>query len=381
MKFLHTSDLHIGLRLCEVSLNGEIEAALDAIRDLAVREGCDAVIVAGDIYDRAAPSAEAVALFDRFVTGLASVGVPILAVSGNHDSAERVGYLSSLLEKAGAHFSPVYDGEVHPVTLMDADGPVDFWLLPFFRPVQYRAAVPESEAVNWGDTAAEAISRMAIDRGRRNVLVAHHFAAPAGFDETAGGVGRVDPALYAPFDYTALGHLHRAHPVGRQTVRYSGSPVKCSFDEAEDSKSVALVTIGGDRRADIREIPLPVRRDVRQMRGTYEELVSPAFRARGNPDDYFRAILTDEEDIPDAVTKLRVIYPNLLRLCYDNLRTRTLGSREIAWNETGVDALTPEQVFTELWERQHGAPPDGEILRMAEDLFRAARGWEGGEDA
>ena len=381
MKFLHTSDLHIGLRLGEVSLNGEIEEALDAIRALAVREGCDAVIVAGDIYDRAAPSADSVALFDRFVTGLAAAGVPILAVSGNHDSAERVGYLSSLLEKAGAHFSPVYDGNVQPVTLEDADGAVDFWLLPFFRPVQYQAAVPETGAVSWGDTAAEAISRMAIDRGRRNVLVAHHFAASGGLDEAAGGVGRVDPALYAPFDYAALGHLHRAHPVGRRTVRYSGSPVKCSFDEADEIKSVTLVTIDGERRADIREIPLPVRRDVRQIRGTYEELVSPAFRAKGNPDDYLRAILTDEEDVPDAVTKLRVVYPNLLRLSYDNLRTRTQGSREIAWNETGVDALTPEQVFAELWERQHGAPPDDEILRMAEELFRAARGWEGGEDA
>ncbi len=379
MKFLHTSDLHIGLRLCEAPMNGEIEAALDAVRDIAVREACDAVIAAGDIYDRAAPSADSVAVFDRFVTGLSAAGIPILAISGNHDSPERVGYLSALLDRAGAHVSPVYDGEVRPVTLEDRWGPVDFWLLPFFRPVQYRAAVEGTAAESWEDTAAEAIARLGIDLGRRNVLVAHHFAAPDGIESTAGGIGRVDPSVYAPFDYVALGHLHRAHAVGRRTVRYSGSPVKCSFDEADDAKSVSLVTIDGERAVRIEEIPLPVRRDVRQMRGTYEELVSPAFREKGDPDDYLRVILTDEEDVPDAVAKLRVIYPNLLRLSYDNQRTRALGRLEIVpEDETGPDALTPESVFAQLWERQQGAPPDEETVRLAEELFRAAREAEGG---
>ena len=378
MKFIHTSDLHIGLRLCEAPMNGEIEAALDAVREIAVREACAAVIVAGDIYDRAAPSSESVALFDRFVTGLTAAGIPILAIPGNHDSAERVGYLSALLDRAGAHFSPVYDGDVRPVTLYDADGPVDFWLLPFFRPVEYRAAVAGSETEDWGEAAAEAIGRLAIDPERRSVLVAHQFAARGEAENTAGGVGRVDPAVYAPFDYTALGHLHRAHAVGRETVRYSGSPVKCSFDEADDVKSVTLVTLEG-RDVRVREIPLPVRRDVRQMRGTYEELVSPAFRAKGSPDDYLRAILTDEEDVPDAVAKLRTVYPNLLRLSYDNLRTRALGNREIAWDDdAGPDALTPESVFAELWERQQGAPPDEETVRLVKELFRAARAAEGG---
>ena len=380
MKILHTSDLHIGLRLCETNMNGEIEEALDAIREIALREGCTAVIVAGDIYDRAAPSAEAVALFDRFVTGLTEAGIRLLAIPGNHDSAERVGYLSSLLDRAGAYFAPVYSGEVKPVTLRDGDSEVDFWLLPYFRPVEYRAAVPESEAEGWGGTAAEAISRMKPDPDRANVLVAHHFAASGGegIDDLAGGVGRVDPAVYAPFDYAALGHLHRAHAVGRETVRYSGSPVKCSFDEAGDVKSVSLVTIdGGDVR--IEEIPLRVRRDVREMRGTYEELVSPEFRAKGNTDDYLRAILTDEEDVPDAVAKLRAVYPNLLRLSYDNARTRALGNREIAFHDAGPDALRAEDVFAELWERQQGAPPDGETMNMVAELFRAAA--EGGEEA
>lgn len=374
MKFLHTSDLHIGLRLCEVSLNAEIASVLHEIAEIAQREACDAVVIAGDIYDRANPSAEASAVFDDFVTELAGMHIAVLAVSGNHDSPERVAYLSRLTEERGVYFSPVFDGCMREVTFADGFGEVVFHLLPFVRPVNVQALC-ESDCVTYHDAMAAVTEKLNLDDGRRHVMVTHQFVIPGGGNEkipedaeehaVAGGIGAVGADVFANFDYTALGHLHRPHFVGSERVNFSGSPVKCSFNEVNDEKSVTVVTLTDTLSCE--RIPLHPMRDLREMRGTYDEVTSLGYRAAGNPDDYLRIVLTDEEDIPDAVAKLRTIYPNLMRLNYDNKRTKVTLNGEVFADED--DSVTPLSVFAELYEMQNNAPPTDDVLAMAEELF------------
>lgn len=379
MKFLHTSDLHIGLRLCEISMNGEISALLDEIAEIAQRENCDAVVIAGDIYDRSNPTAQATEVFDDFVTQLARKNIAVLAVSGNHDSPERVAYLSRLTEERGVYLSPVFDGTVRKVTLTDVFGDVNFWLLPFVRPVNVRSADPDFDGVTYHAAMAHLTDRIRTEAGVRNVLVTHQFVIPGGSPEripddaeehaVAGGIGAVGADCFGKFDYTALGHLHRPHFVGSERVNFSGSPVKCSFNEVNDEKSVTVVTLENDVKWE--RIPLHPVRDLRQMRGTYAEVTSPEYRAMGNPEDYLRIILTDEEDIPDAMAKLRTIYPNLLRLNYDNTRTK------VTYNEVVMpdddECVTPMSVFAGLYEMQNNAPPDEDLLKMAAEIFEEAQ--------
>lgn len=377
MKFLHTSDLHIGLRLCEVSMNGEIVHLLDEITEIAQRENCDAVVIAGDIYDRANPSAEASAVFDRFITGLVQKKITVLAVSGNHDSPERVAYLSKLTEECGVHLSPVFDGEIHSVKFKDDFGDVVFWLLPFVRPVNVRGVREDFTGATYHDAMAALTDGVNADPDARHVMVTHQFVIPGGSPEKipedaedhaiAGGIGAVGADVFGKFAYTALGHLHRPYFVGSERVNYSGSPVKCSFNEANDEKSVTLVTMEED--VTCRRVPLHPVRDLREMRGTYDEITSPVFRALGNPEDYLRIILTDEEDIPDAMAKLRTIYPNLLRLMYDNTRTKVTYEADIPMDD---DCVTPISVFAGLYEMQNNAQPGEDLLKMAAEIFEEA---------
>lgn len=374
MKFLHTSDLHIGLRLCEVSLNREITDILGQITEIAAAEGCDAVVIAGDIYDRANPTGEASGIFDDFVTGLARRKIAVLAAAGNHDSPEKVAYLSRLTEESGVYVAGAFDGTVRRVKL----GDVSFWLLPFVRPVNVRSAGCGFEGNTYHDAVAAILAGLELNSGEKNVLVTHQFVVPGCAGEKmpedaeshaiAGGIGAVGADLFGLFDYTALGHLHRPHFVGSERVNYSGSPIKCSFSEADDEKSVTVVDLS--EGVACRRIPLRPERDLREMRGSYEEILSPEYRSLGKTEDYLRIVLTDEEDIPDAVAKLRTVYPNLMRLGYDNLRTR---ASVVIAPEADEGEETPEEIFSGLYEMQNNAPPSEELMDLVRDLFEEAR--------
>lgn len=369
MKFLHTSDLHIGLRLCEVSMIADCRHILAEISGIAVREGCDAVIVAGDLYDRAAPSAEAVAVLDGFVSGLAAAGIAVLAVSGNHDSAERVAYLSSVAKAAGVYFSPVYDGECEKVTFADAYGGVDVWLLPYVRPVNVRAVCEEFDGERFCDAVEYIVGKIPMAPGKRNVLVTHHFVVNGEVreEDELGGAGLVPARIFDGFDYTALGHLHGGHPVGK-TCRYSGSPLKHSFNEIADEKTVSLVELREKGNISVEQMPLHPLHDLREVRGTYDEVVHEGLHDPAK-DDYIRVILTDEEDIVDAAAKLRCVYPNLMRLAYDNRRTREYREIDGRASDTEDGAVRPEDVFAELFELQNNAPPDEELLDVVRGIF------------
>lgn len=354
MKLLHISDLHLGKRLHDRSLLEDQRHILHEILALAEAEQPDGVLIAGDVYDKAVPSAEAVELFDDFLVRLSERTAHIFLISGNHDSPERIAFGGRLMDAKGVHVSPVYAGAVEPVTLTDEFGPVDIWLLPFVKPVHVRRFFPEAEITNYTEALAAAIGQMPVDTGRRNVLVTHQFVTGAATCEseehTVGGTDNVDAAVFAPFDYVALGHLHGAQSISRPGIRYCGSPLKYSFSESHHEKSVTMVTLSADGLDEIRTLPLTPLRDMRQIRGSYLELTERSFYEGTAREDYLQVILTDEEDVPEAIARLRAIYPNILRLDYDNCRTRSAGE----FTGEAIPEKSPLELFDELYQRMNG---------------------------
>ena len=370
MKFIHLSDLHLGKRVNECSMLEDQRYILGEILRIVDREAPDAVLIAGDVYDKSVPSAEAVALLDDFLVRLAGRDLQVLLISGNHDSPERLAFGGRLMAERGVHIAPVYDGRVAPVTLTDEYGPVRVYLLPFVKPSHVRRCFPDREVDTYTDALAAAIGAMGVDPALRNVLVTHQFvtgAARCDSEEVSvGGTDNVDVSVFAPFDYVALGHLHGPQTVGRETVRYCGTPLKYSFSEAGQHKSVTVVELGKKGTTAVRTVPLVPLRDLVELRGTYEEVTFRGFyEGAGWQRDYVHITLTDEEDIPNAVGKLRVIYPNLMKLDYDNQRTRAGISLEGAEE---VERRSPLELLEEFYEKQNGQP-------MGEEQRAFARGW------
>lgn len=363
MKLIHLSDLHIGKRVNEVSMIADQAYILSRILEIIDAEQPDAVLMAGDIYDKSVPSAEAVALFDDFLCRLAKRNHPVFIISGNHDSPERLAFGSRLMAGSGIHVSPVYDGCVTPVTLTDEHGPVDFYLLPFVKPAHVRHAYPDAAIDSYTDACRVAVEAMQVDKTRRNVLVTHQFVTGASRceseDVSVGGTDNVDAAVFAAFDYVALGHIHGPQNVGSEKIRYCGTPLKYSFSEADHEKSVTVVELGKKGDLNIRTVPLRPLHDLRELRGTYDELTAKSFYDGTAVDDYLHITLTDEEDVPEAVGRLRVIYPNLMKLTYDNTRTR--GSAVFGGVED-IQRKSPLTLFSELYELQNNQPM-GDVQR------------------
>ena len=358
MKFLHLADLHLGKRVNGFSMLEDQAHILRQILAILDDEQPDSVLIAGDVYDKSVPSVEAVGLLDGFLTELRARGVPVLLISGNHDSPERLAFGGRVMDSCGIHISPVYDGALAPVTLHDAFGPVHVWLLPFVKPAHVRRWFPDADIESYTDAVAEAVAHMDIDTAARNVLVTHQFVtggARSGSEElSVGGTDNVDSSVFAPFDYVALGHLHGAQQIGRETIRYAGSPLKYSFSEARQHKSVTVVTLGEKGDVQVRTAALTPLRELREIRGSYDELTARSFYEHTTyRSDYLHLILTDEQDVFDAMSRLRTIYPYLMTLDYDNARTRAAGGMSVpAETERG----TPLELFEELYQRQNHRP-------------------------
>jgi exonuclease SbcD len=362
MKFAHISDLHLGKRLYERSFLEEDQPfILRQICEALRQEKPDAVLIAGDIYDKSAPSAEAVRLFDDFLSELSADGQTVFVISGNHDSAARVAYGGRIMAKSGVHVSaPAYDGEVRPVTLTDEHGPVDIYLLPFIKPIHVSTAFPEEKIESYTDALRVAVEHMALDPKRRSVLVAHQFVTGATRSDSeeisVGGLDNVDASVFEPFFYVALGHIHRPQNIGSARVRYSGTPLKYSFSEAGDEKSITIAELDAKGAVALRTILLKPLHELREIRNTYDELMKQENYKGTATDDYLRIILTDEEDVPDAMRKLKTVYPNVLRLDYDNVRTRS-GAVVEAAPET--EEKSPLALAEEFYALQNGRPMSG----------------------
>ena len=376
MKLIHLSDLHIGKRVNEVSMIEDQAYILLQILQIVDEEQADAVLIAGDVYDKSIPSGEAVILFDDFLCRLAQRKVPVLIISGNHDSQERLAFGNRLLELGGIHISPVYDGTIQSVTLTDEQGQVVFWLMPFLKPAHVKRFYPDAHIESYTDACRVALEAMEIDHTGRNVLLAHQFVTGAATCESeeisVGGSDNVDASIFQDFDYVALGHIHGPQNIGSNRVRYCGTPLKYSLSEAPHHKSVTLVQLGPKGELELRLRPLTPRHDLRQIRGTFAQLTDKAFYQGTATDDYIHVALTDEEDVPEAIGKLRLIYPNLMHLKYDNTRTRT---NQVVNGAEDVQRKSPLELFGELYELQNNQPMSQEQRDFTQELIESI--WEG----
>lgn len=373
MRLLHLADLHLGKKLNEAPLLEDQRFILGQILAVLDREQAEAVLIAGDVYDKPVPPAEAVSLLDDFLTRLSLRGVPVILISGNHDSAERLAFGARLLAGQKVFLAPAYDAAhaaVQPVRLKDAHGEICVWPLPFLKPAHVRAAFPELPIITYTDALRAAIAAMPLEDGMRNVLVCHQFLTGSERSESeevsVGGLDNVDASVFERFDYVALGHLHRAQQVGRPSVRYAGSPLKYSFSEARDSKSVTLIDLGAKGDVSIRAVPLSPRRELRELRGAYDELTLRANYQHTATDDYLRVILTDEDDVPDALARLQTIYPNLLSLSYDNARTRLKQTVDAA---EAPERRTPLELLADFYALQNNRPLSSEQAAYASALL------------
>ncbi len=441
MKLLHISDLHIGKRVNEFSMIEDQKYILRQILTIADQQQADGVMIAGDIYDKPVPSAEAVQVFDWFLTELADRGKKVYAVSGNHDSAERIAFGAQLMRGRGVYVSPVYRGETAKYTLTDAYGEMNIYLLPFIKPAVVRHALegltdtdadytqeevlsdaaetekaskvlPEScyeteksskvssescyeteklskvlsescyetekpskvSPESYHDAVEIAIERMNVDTSKRNILIAHQFVTGAGRcdseEVSVGGLDNVESEVFDAFDYVALGHIHSPQFIKRETLRYCGTPLKYSFSEADQEKSVTVVEFAEKGNIQLSTVPLVPLRDMRRIRGTYLEVTARTFYQEFNKEDYVQVTLTDEEDIPDGLQKLRIIYPNLMRLEYDNSRTKQSHMIERAED---IEQKSEQELFAEFYELQNNQPMNAEQAAFVAQLIAACK--------
>ena len=383
MKLIHLSDLHLGKRVNGFSMLEDQIYILERILEVIDREKPEGVLIAGDIYDKPAPSGEAMGLFDDFLCSLQERKLHVFVISGNHDSPERIAFGGRLMKQSGIHMSPVYHGTVEAISLKDEWGDLHFYMLPFLKPAHVRHFFEEERIESYTDALRTAIGQMEIDPAARNVLMTHQFVTGGMRSESeeisVGGSDNVDASVFEGFDYVALGHLHRPQNVGafqddgKNLIRYCGTPLKYSFSEAKDEKSVTIAEIGKKGDVEVRTVPLTPLREMRELRGSYLELTARNNYQGTRTDDYIHITLTDEEDIPDAVGKLKVIYPNLMKLDYDNLRTRRAG--EIGHAEA-VEGKTPLELFSELYEKQNNQEMSRAQVEFLEDLIEKIWGEE-----
>ena len=379
MKLFHISDLHIGKKVNGFSMIEDQRYILTEIIQMIEEERPDVLLISGDVYDVKQPSAEAVALLDDFLKKLAKehadIGMDTCIIRGNHDSAERLAYASSIIDMSGIHISPVYDGKVSAFRKSDEYGEVSFYLLPFLRPADVKRYFPDEDINSYDDAIHTVVSDLNVDTSKRNVILSHQFVTGAKRSESeeviVGGLDNISALNYDDFDYAALGHIHGPQKTGRDTVRYSGTPLKYSFSEEHDKKSVVEVDLLEKGNVSISLHELTPKHDMRVIRGRYDDLMNRENYKDTDTDDYVKIVLTDEEDIPSAIEKLRVVYPNIMQLEYDNKRTRTAQTIE---GDAKVDEKSPQQLFEEFYELQNNQSMTDEQKEYVSSLIEKVWG-------
>ena len=356
MKIMHLSDLHLGKRVNEFSMLEDQTYILNEIINIIDEQKPKVIILAGDIYDKPIPPAEAVEIFDDFLYKLSKRNSAVFIISGNHDSPERIAFGSRLFDKSGIYLSPVYNGKILPISVDDECGDINFYMLPFIKPVHVRRFFPDAEVYTYTDALSTVISDMHIDTAQKNILITHQFVTGSSRTESedvsVGGSDNVDADIFKDFDYVALGHIHRSQCCDSEYIRYCGTPLKYSFSESKDIKSITMLDIKEKGNIKLDFIPLTPLRDMVEIKGSYNELMLKSFYENTSlTDDYVHITLTDEEDIPDVITKLRVVYKNIMKLDYDNQRTKK--SSEIN-PINDMDSKSPLELFDTFYELQNG---------------------------
>ncbi len=365
MKFIHLSDLHIGKKVNEFSMLEDQQYIFEKIIQIIDEQKIECVLIAGDIYDKSIPSKYAVQLFDDFLTKMAKRNIPIFIISGNHDSAERIAFGSKLMCQSKVYFSPAFEGDIKPILLRDEYGEIAVYMLPFIKPAIVKNIYEYADIESYNDAVKIAIEHMDIDKNRRNILVAHQFVTGAETSESedisVGGIDNVDACVFDDFDYVALGHIHKPQHIYRDTIRYCGTPLKYSFSEAKHKKSVTIVTLKQKQNIMIDTIELIPKRDMCEIKGYYQEVTALNYYQNMNTQNYMHIILKDEQDIADAMAKLRSIYPNIMRLDYDNKRTQ---NNQIIQTTQNIENKTPLQLLQQFYEIQNN-----DVMNKQQTMF------------
>lgn len=380
MKLIHLSDLHLGKRVNEFSMIEDQQYILAHIINIIDEEKPQGIIIAGDVYDKSIPSEEAVGLLNDFLVKLAKRDLQVYIISGNHDSAVKLAFASELIDMSGIHIAPAYSGEVCKYVLEDADAKANIYMLPFVKPANVKKAFPdeESDISDYTDALKVAISHMEVNDNTQddmvNILVAHQFVTGATRSDSeeisVGGVDNVEAEVFNDFDYVALGHIHGPQKVYRDTIRYCGTPLKYSFSEVNHKKSVTVIDIKG-KNIDISTRELTPKHDMRIIKGKFDELMLKENYVDTAVDDYLQVVLTDEEDVVDAIGKLRIVYPNIMKLAYDNTRTRE--NRSLS-DMGEVEEKSPLQLFEDFYENQNNQPMSDEQNDYINELIEKI--WE-----
>lgn len=387
MKFLHLGDLHLGKTLGEFDLIEDQSYALEQVLAIAKKHAADAILIAGDVYDRAIPSEGAVRILDRFLSKASENGLKVFLISGNHDSDERLNFGSSLLEAKGIHISAIYDGTLKKQTFEDEFGEVNVWMLPFVKASVVRHYFPEEKIENYDQAVRVLLSHTEINTSKRNILVAHQFVAGRGENpqlagseniqirneeqtQSVGLVDRIGYDCFDAFDYVALGHIHSPQKVGREEVRYSGSLLKYSLSEVNNEKSVPVITVGEKGTVSIELEPLKPMRDVRHIKGKLAALLDP--KNITQPQDFIFATLTDEDMIGEARGIFQQYYPNTVRIMYDNQHSREIESIDVA--ETAAERPFPE-LIADFYRKIYGCEISDEELALMMQIAGEAGAW------
>lgn len=380
MKLLHTSDLHIGKRVNEFSMIEDQEYILNEMLKIVDEEKPQGILMAGDIYDKGVPSVEAVTLFDWFLTELHRRKLAIFIVSGNHDSSERINFGGRIMEENQIHIAGTFRGQLDKVTLMDEHGPLNIYLLPFIKPAMVRRFYPDDKIETYEEAVKAILKASHINPSERNILVAHQFITsgdrePERSDSESislGGLDNIDASVFDDFDYVALGHIHGPQRIGRDTVRYAGSPLKYSFSEVKQIKSVTMVDMGEKGMVNYTKIPLIPSKDMRVIKGPIEALLDPVNYSKANTLDYIHATITNEEEIYDAIGKLRSVYPNIMRLDFENSKTMWNADAKLA--AVDVEQKSSMELFEEFYEKQNNVKMTDKQHRIMQNLFEEMAG-------
>jgi len=380
MKLLHTSDLHIGKRVNEFSMIEDQKYILNEMLTIVDEQKPQGILIAGDIYDKGVPSVEAVTLFDWFLTELHRRKLAIFIVSGNHDSSERINFGGRIMEENQIHIAGTFEGKLDKVTLEDAYGPLNIYLMPFIKPAVVRRYYPEDRIETYQEAVEAILKASDINPLERNILVAHQFITSGGSEPersdsetiSLGGLDNIDASVFDDFDYVALGHIHGPQRIGRDTIRYAGSPLKYSFSEARHIKSVTMVEIGEKGNVNFTKVPLIPCKVMRVIKGPIEALLDPANYSKANTLDYIHATITNEEEIYDAIGKLRSVYPNIMRLEFENSKTKWNAEAKLA--AENVEQKSAMELFEEFYEKQNNVKMTEKQYRIMQNLFEEMAG-------
>lgn len=371
MKFFHISDLHLGKRVYEFSMLEEQKELLRTILQKIEEEKPDALFITGDVYDKPVPPIEAVRLLDDFLTELSAQNLHTYLIAGNHDSAQRLEFGKEIFGKNNIHIGGDISAKIEHFTEIDAFGPVDIWLLPFFKPAHVNGVLVDQTFSSYGEAVKALLDCAEINFSKRNVILAHQFVTWKGTAERSdsetmslGGVDEIDASLFFPFDYVALGHLHSPQRIGKDTVRYAGSPMPYSFSEIRQKKGITVVELKEKGDVSFDFIPLETKRKFREIKGPLQELLKVA-KEGGGSEDYIRCILTDQEALLDPMGQLRSVYPNLMTLEF--AQKETAYEQEIT---VDTEDMKPDALFSLFFEKQNDRKLNETQQKLLEKIWK-----------